>query len=356
MLDFDNVAELASGCAVLGGGGGGDPITGLRMAHEAFSSFGPVPLVQLDALPDDELVVPVGLVGAPTLALEKIPSGAEGERIVEEVERHFGQRVAALMPLEIGGQNGILPVAWASRANLPFADADGMGRAFPLITQTTMNLAGLPAGPCVLVDEHGNTVVLKALDPDWTERLLRPAVAGLGGVCALAIYPMTVAQAREATVLGSVSRALAVGAALRADVADPVAHVVELLDARELVAGKVVEVQSAIGGRWMRGHAVIEHAGASRRLLRLEFQNEHIVAVEDGELLACAPDVLSVLDAATGEAIVTERLRYGQSVRLIAFPTAACWHEPAGLALAGPRAFGYDVDPRPVRGRVADPA
>jgi uncharacterized protein len=90
--------------------------------------------------------------------------------------------------------------------------------------------------------------------------------------------------------------------------------------------------------------------------VRLEFQNEHIAALEDGELLACTPDVLSVLDATSGEAIVTERLRYGQTVRLVAFGSAACWHELDGLELAGPQAFGYDVRFQPVRGAVARPA
>ena len=52
--------------------------------------------------------------------------------------------------------------------------------------------------------------------------------------------------------------------------------------------------------------------------------------------------------ARPAEAIHTERLRYGQRVSVIAFPCDPIWRTPRGLALAGPRAFGYDFDYVPV--------
>lgn len=340
-LDFDNVTDLALGCAILGGGGGGDPLTGLRLARETFSTWGAVPVVTADALPAGGLVLPCALVGAPTIALEKVPSGDEGHRLVAETEDALGLPVVALMALEIGGLNGVLPVSWAARLDLPLIDADGMGRAFPLVTQTTMNLAGVDPNPCVLTDERGNAMVLKGIDSDWTERLVRPAVAGLGGACALSMYPIRSERAAACTVAGSITRALRVGAA--ADGPDPVAAVTDAVGGHTLIEGKILEVTRDIDGWLTSGYAVIEEidGAATRRLLRLDFQNENVAALEDGELLASTPDVLSLLDAVTGHAIIVERLRYGQRVRLIAFPSAPAWRAADGLALTGPGAFGY---------------
>ena len=115
MLDPDSLRALARGCAVLSAGGGGDPYLGLLQALQAAEDFGPVPLMGLDELPDDGLVMPCGGIGAPTVSVEKIENGDEGGRLLEHLEDLTGRRVAALMAAEIGGANGLLPIAWAAR-------------------------------------------------------------------------------------------------------------------------------------------------------------------------------------------------------------------------------------------------
>ena len=70
LLDSDSLRALARGCAVLGAGGGGDPSLGLLQALQATEDFGPVPLVDLDELPGDALVMPCGAIGAPTVSVE----------------------------------------------------------------------------------------------------------------------------------------------------------------------------------------------------------------------------------------------------------------------------------------------
>src|SRR5215471_20624598 len=129
---------MARGCSVLGAGGGGDTYTSLLAARHAIERFGPVGLVDLDDLPDDALIMPCGGIGAPTVSIEKLENGDEGERLRQELEYLTGRRVAALMVGEIGGGNGVLPIAWAAGMGLPLVDADGMGRAFPEIPQVTM--------------------------------------------------------------------------------------------------------------------------------------------------------------------------------------------------------------------------
>ena len=81
LLDPDSLRALARGCAVLGAGGGGDPYLGLLQALQATEDYGPVPLVDIDELPDDSLVMPCGGIGAPTVSIEKIENGDEGGRL-----------------------------------------------------------------------------------------------------------------------------------------------------------------------------------------------------------------------------------------------------------------------------------
>ena len=143
LLDPASLRALARGCSILGAGGGGDTQIGLLEALQATEDYGPVTLVDLDELADDELIMPCGMIGAPTVHIEKIENGDEGVRLREHLERLTGRKVAAFMSAEIGGSNGLIPIVWAARIGLPVVDADGMGRAFPLVPQVSMHLAGI---------------------------------------------------------------------------------------------------------------------------------------------------------------------------------------------------------------------
>jgi uncharacterized protein len=344
-LDEPALRALARGCAVLGTGGGGDPRIGLLLALQALEEAGPTELVDLDDLPDEALIMPCGMVGAPTVHIEKIENGGEGAVLREHLERLTDRRVAALMPAEIGGSNGLLPLCWAGRMGLPVVDADGMGRAFPLIPQVTMHLAGIDPNPGVMTDERGNVLVFRAISGVWMERLERSAAVEFGGAGAATEYPMTVGQARDATVRGTYTLAIEIGNALTAAVGDPMAALVAVTGGFPLLSGKVTDVERRTTKGFVRGSVVIEGLGDDAgRLLRLEIQNENLVALEQGRVLASVPDLITVLDSETADAIATERVRYGQRVTVIAMPCAPIWRSDFGLEMAGPRAFGYDFD------------
>lgn len=344
-LEPGDIKALARGCAVLGAGGGGDPLLASLMAERALSESDGVEILALDELPPEDLVVPCGLIGAPTVALERVWNGDEARVLVRLVENLTGGRVAALMPYEIGGSNGLLPLTWAAALRLPVVDADGMGRAFPEMQMQSMHLAGIAASPVVLTDGRGDSLVIRAADNLRAERLVRGAAASLGGVCAGALYCMTGRQARDAAIPGSISRALTIGCAMSGPPRFALTRLREAIGAVALIQGKVVDVERRTGGGFVRGSATFEGTGDDAgRQLRLELQNEFLVAFEEGDLRAAVPDIICVLGADSGEPIVTERLRYGQRVVVAAGPGPAVWRSEPGLSVVGPRAFGYDVD------------
>jgi DUF917 family protein len=55
------------------------------------------------------------------------------------------------------------------------------------------------------------------------------------------------------------------------------------------------------------------------------------------------PDIIAVLELDTWEPLSTERLRQRDRVTVVALPAPDLWTTEAGLRLAGPAAFGYDV-------------
>ncbi len=57
-LDAQAIQDIALGAAVLGTGGGGDPTLGRLMAQQAVARHGPIALLALNELADEEWVIP----------------------------------------------------------------------------------------------------------------------------------------------------------------------------------------------------------------------------------------------------------------------------------------------------------
>ena len=350
-LTCDDIPALARGCAVLGTGGGGEVTTGTFIAQQALADHGPVELISLEVLPDDGVIMPVGMIGAPSVSVEKLSSGTEIDALRSIVEDAMGAPVAALMASEIGGSNGLIPIAWAARTGLPLIDADAIGRAFPQVDMVSMNVVGLRPSLIVISDERDNTVALRPIDGAWAELLARSVTDVFGGSAAMTDFVMPVSDARGAVIEGSVTKALEIGRAV-IDADDPVAGLAEAVHAVRLIEGKVADVERKTAGGFVRGSVVIEGFGSDAgRLVRIEIQNENLVALEDGEVLASVPDLITIVDTQTADAVATEVIRYGQRVAVLAFPCDAIWRTLRGIEIAGPKAFGYDFDYVPVEVR-----
>ncbi|MBW4718501.1 DUF917 domain-containing protein [Saccharothrix obliqua] len=344
-----DLADVARGAAVLGTGGGGDPYIGRLLAAAAVRAHGPVPLVAPAEVPDDALVLTVAMMGAPTVMVEKLPSVDEIATAARTLARYLGRELTHIACAEAGGVNSLIPVAAAAQLGLPLLDADGMGRAFPEIQMVLPTLYGVRATPMAIADDKGNKGVLDTVDNHWAERLARSATIDMGCSAMIASFAMTGGQAREALVPGTLSLCAELGAlaaSARDDHTDPVDALVRRLGGRRLFTGKVVDVRRRTASGFARGDARLSgmdgDAGAE---MVLRFQNEHLVAERDGVVQVSVPDLICVLDRESGEAVTTERLRFGQRVAVIAAPADPRWHTPEGLALAGPRYFGYDHDP-----------
>lgn len=356
-IDEDMLDEIAIGAAILGTGGGGDPQLGLLIARQAIREHGPVALVSADDVPDDAFVVPFSMMGAPAVAKEKLPSMHPVEPILEAFAAAHGRRATHLMPAEIGGIAALIPIAAAAALQLPMVDADMMGRAFPQLPMLLSTFYGVPASPLAMGDEWGNTVVFRGIDNHHTERLARTACVEMGASALMALSAVAGSGLRPAVVEGTVSLAQRIGAAVRAAQrghTDPVEASLGEIAGYRLFTGKVIDVESRTSGGFTRLAATVSGLDADEgRTLTVRSQNEHLIAlVSDAGAperpVAITPDLIMVLDTASGEAVTTEQLRFGARVTIIAAPCDPRYREPDALAVVGPAGFGYDVEYIPV--------
>lgn len=86
--------------------------------------------------------------------------------------------------------------------------------------------------------------------------------------------------------------------------------------------------------------------------LLIQFQNENLVAIRDGDVVCSVPDLISILELETGLPITTEYLRYGYRVAVIGMPCDKKWRTPEGIKVVGPRYFSYDTDYIPIERRM----
>ncbi len=351
-FDVADMEDVAVGGAVLGTGGGGDPYIGKLMAQEAIRKHGPVRLADVGDLADDALVVPVCMMGAPTVMAEKLPQGDELMRAFGALEQRMGRKVDAVICIEAGGVNSTTPFVVAAASGLPLLDGDGMGRAFPELQMVTFTMFGVASTPMVLCDDKGNALVLDTISNQWTERLARAATVEMGGSALLAAYPMTGAIAKKSMVRGTLSLCARIGSTLRETRAahgDPVAALCALLGAQTLFHGRIADIERKTVGGFARGRAVLNGLDQNRdQVLHLDFQNEFLIAERDGEVLVTTPDLITAVDAETGAPVTADGLRYGQRLVILAWPCDPIWRSKAGIDLVGPRYFGYDRDYLPL--------
>jgi DUF917 family protein len=339
--------SLAVGAGILGTGGGGNPYLGMLEALQHLKAGRPIRVVPIVELPVDAFTTTVGGIGSPTISIERIGRGAECLQAMRALERHAGQPFTHVIPGEIGGSNAMRPMIVAALAGLPIIDGDGMGRAFPELQMITFTIYGVPPTPGALADPRGHEVVFDGIaDPRTLERYARAVTIQMGGAAGYAFPPMTADEVQRTAVPGTITLALAIGRSVqsaRASHTDPVEAVLAVAGGRRLFRGKIVDVERRLLGGFARGVVEIEGSGAeSGRSLRIDFQNENLIArTDDDEILAVVPDLICLVDQDSAEPITTEILRYGLRVTVLGIPAPEMLKTPEALAVVGPEAFGY---------------
>lgn len=306
-------------------------------------------LITVDELAPDDLVVAVGMVTQGLFIADMPPVGDEFLGCIRAIEASLGRPVRAVYSLAAANINGIVPLMVGLQSSLPVIDADPMGRVFPLISQTTLNIGNVAIGPIALMGVTGERAVIEVESAQRAETLVRAIVTELGGWAATAMYPCSAQQLMEHGVHGSISRMIRIGQIL--DAKTPVERklllLAELLGTTRIARARVSHIESLSRptdlGLPAQPSSVTLEDETTGRIIHLEVQNEILLVLVDGEVAAAVPDMVTLLNSEQGTVVNIDDVQVGDVLDIMKITAAAQRYTEAGLDLTEPKAFGIPI-------------
>ncbi len=195
LADFQSIA---AGAAVLASGGGGSYHDACSILQELAGQgwSGTVTVQDYDGATN---ACVLAIMGSPDAADSLTLSAVQNSvsNTVAVMEASTGALLGALIPVEIGPINSLVPLIGAamSQGAVWVVNGDGAGRAVPELPQTTFT-GGAQLAPCpaVLASDASTLVdlesaVLGASTAARVETLAGGVVAGFGGYSGIAMWP-----------------------------------------------------------------------------------------------------------------------------------------------------------------------
>jgi len=352
-LTKEQVEDLVAGATILGVGGGGSPSEGLADLTRVLDQGSHLVVAGLDEFDEHDIIVSPYFVGsvAPSKKAEGKP--AEPDPIAAAVsllESKLGRKVSGTVATEIGGGNTAACLAIAGKLNIPMVDGDLMGRAGPELHQSTTQIFNRPMAPSAIVSETGNRILVESYARiDDYEAIARYVSVVAGGHVAVVDSALTMSAARDCVIQGTISKCIEIGRARRTaneEGEDPVAAVLDELEGgRLLLKGKVTKYTWRDEKGFLFGEATVSgEAEWKGKDFRSWIMNEHIMGWTNGKPSVMPPDLIMLLEPSSGSGITNDRLEEGMEVSVVGASAPKVWRKPSGLAVFGPRHFGFDYD------------
>ena len=92
-LSIEHIFDIGIGAAILGSGGGTDPEISCMMAKKQMEKGEPVKLISYSDLKPDDVILPIGTMGAPSAEAEKLVSGKEFEIMFEYIKKSLNKKI-----------------------------------------------------------------------------------------------------------------------------------------------------------------------------------------------------------------------------------------------------------------------
>jgi len=297
---------ILNGAAYLGSGGGGSVESGEKI----LTSLSDTDVVEVITVADsaqvaDKYAVMVAYIGSPDSMLKlTAPTGAvNAVRALDHISRDpknlpdnwfaAGSSLdftGFVIPAEVGALNTIVACCTAKELGIPVVDADGAGRAVPMLQMLTFSYTdGVDVAPAVLAtpgsDGPPEAMSVHVATPDRVEHYARTVIgtSDYESMAGLAMYRMrgeVVANALPVTDTLVLSKTI--GTTLKTDGAtaacDQLCNDFGFEYAKVIFSGRIIAVNTGTSGGFDDGRVTLQSVDDSNSQMVIYFQNENIVA------------------------------------------------------------------------------
>ncbi len=322
----ETIDNIVIGGCFLGGGGGGSMEAGRKIGRLALE-VGIPQVVSSDALPSDGTVITVSAVGAPA-ARDQFCTPMDYVRAAELLIQR-GISVCGFNTSENGGLASVNGWFQSAVLRVPVVDAPCNGRAHPMGTMGAMGLHRQEGYISVQAAAGGNpskglyTEMVVSGSIIEASRLVRQASISAGGMVAVARNPVQLEYVKKYGAPLALSQALEVGRRIQKGRAvsprQAAYEAAEFLEGRIVGEGRIQELKLETRGGFDVGVTLVQ---TERSRLELTFWNEFMTLEQEGERLGTFPDLIALIDLATGLPLPSAELREGQQVAVILVPKA----------------------------------
>ena len=366
---MEDCQDFLTGLKLMGTGGGGAPKSGMEMLENALAEGLDLTWIDAADLPKDCFSCTV--YGSGSIS-EGRPDSLEAieqlgkklgmpvkfgyralEMAVRELAAYTGQKIGALVPVELGASNTPAPLITAARLGIPLVDGDYSGRAVPQDMQTTYFLKDIRTYPAAITDWWGDVLILKeAVTTEMGERMGKMLAIASYGMVAIASIPLSAKDTCDTVVRGTLTASYELGKAVRqARQAglDPIQAALRQLGGWHLFTGEVTgkdwedKEGVMVGTTHIRGTGVFEG-----HTMDVWFLNENHVVWLDGKPYVFSPDLIILADPRTGEGYTNTEINAGHPVSVMGVKINPAFRSQKAIDFFGPRFWGFDFDYIPI--------
>jgi DUF917 family protein len=242
----------------------------------------------------------------------------------------------------------------AMNLGIHLIDADPAGRSVPAVQHSSFFIENVPIVPLSVANKFGDVIIIEKIVDDFrAEEIIRNIAIQSENSVAVVSQPIPGRLLRNVVIPDTIILAEKIGNVLRTSTdrgKDPVFEMLRAGKGFFLFEGKI-----AGDTEWKddAGYTVgqFEIAGKKKfegHKYKIWFKNENIISWLDGKHDVSAPDLICVVERATGFPITNPYLKDGTEVAVMGFRSSNEWRKTKALEIFTPKSFGFDIPFRPI--------
>lgn len=325
-----DITALEIGSNFFGSGGGIASLYSKLLARQQIDKRA-VDCISLSSLNADDLILPIIVMGCPTIGSEQIFNVTHFEQLIRTIETLYQRPISALAMVSVGGGLPFIPLFLSSFLNIPLLDADLAGRCFSELQMLSTNLAKIPLKKAFMVNSMGHTFEIACDNFEDLEAYARQITLASGGICTIIPHVLTGEEAKKGMIPGTLTKALSIGKIIQET--KDINALLKSTNGKLVGIGGIVSVDS-IGLPDPFTMRIVVRNFAEKKEWQIYMVNEYDLLLENGRCINEVPDIIAICNPHTGEPSMFNRLCCcGINVAIVTLTAPEIWYTEEGLSL-----------------------